>query len=346
MVELLINQGGRLRGNVVDCSPSRCLVTAVRLLVFVFIQAMVATVALAGQPLVLALAKTPLSLPFYVAEHEGYFVAEGVTVETKEVIGGVRAMQLLLDGQADLSTASETVVMFTAFKRDDFAVIASFVRSTDDVKVISLGESISKPEQLEGKRIGTVLGSAAEYYLNTLVLLSGKDPRSMSVMDVQPEAMAAALQQQKVDAVAIWQPYAYRIEHDVSGAKTLPDSNFFLLRFNLIIPRRIAGVRDNDLEKLLRALDHAQRFIAAEPAKAQAILRARLQLDQPYVDWLWTRYRYQLTLDQGLLRSLEGEARWARDEGHVSDNRPPNFQTFIYARPLRSVRPSAVGIAD
>ncbi len=301
----------------------------------------------AAEPLILALSKTPLSLPFYVAETEGYFVAEGVLIKVNDVVGGHRTMQQLLDGQADLATSSEAVVMFNSFKRNDFAVIASFVTSRDDVKVITLnGSGITKPEHLANKRIGTIVGAASHYYLDTLALLNGADPKTIKAISLQPEAMATALKQREVDAIAVWQPQAYLAEHNVEGARALDDGGFYTLSFNLVIPRKHAGTRDDDLVKLLRALDRAQRFIANEPQKAKAILRSRLQLDQPYIDWLWPRYRYQLTLDQSLLKTLESEARWARTEGHVQAKELPNYLNFIYARPLRRVLPSAVGIVQ
>ncbi len=303
--------------------------------------------AMAAEPWVLALSRTPLSLPFFVAESEGYFAAEGVALKINEVIGGHRTMQLLLDGQADLATSSEAVVMFSSFKRDDFSVIASFVSSTDDVKLIVRGDSgINRPADLAGKRVGTVMGAASQYYLDTLVLLSGADPKSIKTIGLQPETMAAALRQGEVDAVAIWQPTAYRLEREIDGARVLPDGSFYTLRFNLIVARRHVGVRDDELVKLLRALERAQQLITSEPARAQAILRSRLQLDQAYIDWLWPRYRYQLTLDQALLTTLESEARWARDEGLVLASRSPNYLGFIHSRPLRSIRPAAVTIAE
>lgn len=302
---------------------------------------------MAGEPLVLALSRTPLSLPFYIAENEGYFLSEGVDIQINEVIGGHRTMQLLLEGQADLATSSEAVVMFNSFNRNDFAIICSFVSSANDVKIITRGDSgISRPRHLVGKRVGTILGAAAHYYLNTLVLLDGADPQAMQVIGLQPETMAAFLREREVDAIAVWQPAAYRAEREVEGALALPDGGFYTLRFNLVIPRRHAGARDEDLIRLLRALDRAEHFIATEPVKAQALLRTRLQLDQTYIDWLWSRNRYELTLDQALLTTLESEARWARTEGHVVANRSPNYLAFIHSRPLRSVRPAAVGIAE
>jgi NitT/TauT family transport system substrate-binding protein len=297
--------------------------------------------------LVLALAKSPLSLPFYIAQSEGYFASEGLQLQVIEVEGGHRAMQLLRDGQAQVATASETVVMFNSFKGQDFSLLACFAFSKDDVKLIaSKGSGVTRVEQLAGKRVATIQGAASHYYLDTLALLHGVDPASIQLSNLQPEAMQEALRQKQVDAIAVWQPYAYRAEHEVPDSRVLDDRGFHTLRFNIIIPRKLVQAADAPWDKLLRALLRAQSYIVGEPAKARAVLAERLHLDAAYIDWLWPRYHYQLTLDQSLITSLESEARWARSQGHVQAKSSPNYLAFIHSLPLRRVLPSAVGLTE
>lgn len=301
----------------------------------------------AGEALILAVSRSPLSLPFYVADQEGFFAAEGVTVKFDEVIGGHRSMQQVLEGKADLGTCSEAVIMFNSFTRDDFAILASFVTSKDDVKVVVRADSgIARPGQLAQKRIGTIIGSASHYYLDTLLVLNGVDPKGVKLISMQPEAMAGALNAKAVDAVAAWQPFPYRIEREVDGARSLMDGGFYTLSFNLVAARNLLGRRDDDLVRVLRALARAQGLIAKAPQRAQAILRNKLQLDQAYIDWQWPRYHYRLSLDQALLTTLESEARWSRGEGYVVAKRSPNFLGFMYSGPLKRVDPAAVGLIE
>lgn len=301
--------------------------------------------ASSAEPLRVSVSKTPLSLPLYVADSLGYFTAEGLALTINEVVGGHRAMQQLLEGTADLATLSEAVVMFNSFKHADFAIIASFVTSNDDVKIVTrAGLAIDRPQQLAGKKVATVTGSSSHYYLETLLVLSGVDPGTVHVRNMQPEAMAAALKNGDVDAIVIWEPFSFNAIKAVTGTKILSKSNAYRLTFNLIIHKKLLGVRDDDLVKILRALDRAEQFIMSNPLQAKTILLERLKLDQSFIDWIWPSYNYRLTLDQSLLTTLEGEARWARQEGLVAGEKSPNYLNFIYTKPLSAVRSTAVSI--
>ena len=52
--------------------------------------------------------------------------------------------------------------------------------------------------------------------------------------------------------------------------------------------------------------------------------------------------RRGLVLDQGLLNSLEDEARWALAKKDAPQAAQPDMLGFIEAGPLKSVRPDAV----
>jgi ABC-type nitrate/sulfonate/bicarbonate transport system substrate-binding protein len=303
--------------------------------------------AFAAEPLRLAVSATPLCLPIFVADKLNYFADEGLNLQLQDMVGGHRAMQALLDGHADLATASETVLVFNSFKSRQFAVLGSFVSSNKDSKIIvRAGAGIAQWQDMPGKRIGTVLGAASHYFLDTSLLAAGLDPRAMKVQQAQPETMAEQLKRGELDALSIWEPFPFKILQTVPGSRVLPSSISYRLSFNLVADQALIGARDDELARLLRALDRAERFIANKPAEAQALLRERLKLDQGFIDWIWPSYQYRLSLDQALLASLEAQARWAQREGHVAGERPPNYLALIYSKPLRQVAPAAVSLIE
>ncbi len=299
----------------------------------------------AGEPLRVAVSQSPLSLPFYVAEHQGYFSQEGLQLSIHNVIGGHRTMQQLLEGGADLATSSESVVMFNSFQRTDFRVLASFVSSDDDSKIVTRANSgINTPAGLVGKRIGTVMGGSSHYYVEMLLLMNGVDPKRVTLRNLQPEAMAEALRRGDVDAIAVWEPFAYKTLKSVPGARLLAGKGWYRMYFNLVVHQKHLGTRDGEIGKLLRALERAEKFINTQPQKAKGILLERLKLDNAFIDWMWPRYTYRLALDQALITTLEGEARWARQGGLVKGEKSPNYLDVIYSAPLETLNGKSVSI--
>ncbi len=297
-------------------------------------------------PLTLAIARTPLSLPLYVAQAEGYFAAVGLAPKIIDCVGGHRCLQLVLDGAADVATASDSPVMFRSFERDDYVVFGTFATTSDDVKlVVRRSAGITEPGQLRGKKVGVVRGSSSQFFLDSYLLWHGIDPGSVDQIALQPDEMAAAMRSGRVAAVAAWEPFAFDAIAAFRGdAAVLPHSGVYTSSFNLVAHRRLAGARDADLTKLLRAVARAEAFIQSHPIESQAILRARLGVDQRFIDWVWPGLRFQLTLDQSLLKTLESEARWAIREGHVTGKTVPGYQRYLHAPPLREVDAIAVGL--
>lgn len=306
----------------------------------------IATPARAEGLLTLAVSKSPLSLPLYVADAEGLFAAEGLQVKLLDCVGGQRCQKLMFDGQADVATVGNTSIMFTSFVRSDFVLIGSIASTTEDLKLISRADrGATSPRALAGRKVGVVAGTASQYFLDSFLLLHGVDPRSVEPVPMQPEAMQSALQTGQVDGVAVWEPYGYRIMGAMKSAvQVLPSVGAYNVTFNLIAHRRLAGTRDADLTRLLSAVARAEQLIREQPDRAKAVLRKRLATDEEFVRWVWPQQVFRLSLDQSLLKTLESEARWALRERHVTARTAPNYLPFLYRAPLMAVDPSAVGI--
>lgn len=304
--------------------------------------------ALAQRALTVAVASSPLSLPLYVADSEGYFADEGLKLNWVECTGGFRCMQLMFGGQADLATASDVPVMFNSFERSDYAVIGTFATVSDELKVVARRSAgITSAQQLAGKRIGAVLRSSSHYFLDAFLLINGIDPTSVTLVALRPEEMVDSLTTGKVDAVSAWEPIGYQAKARLADdAVVLPNAAVYNETFNLIASRRVFGTHDAELVKVLRAVERATRFIRTQPAQAQAILRNRLKVDQGLVDWVWPGLQFRLSLDQALLRTLEAEARWAMRGGQVDARKAPKFRSFVHTAPLRAANEAAVSLTE
>ena len=299
-----------------------------------------------AEQLVVAVARLPLSLPFYVAEEQGYFLAQGLTVRIEDCTVGRVCLKRLLDGEVSIATAADTPIVLSSFSSQAFFILASLSSSPNDTKLVARKSAgIAVPRDLIGKRIGTIAGTSAQYFLDAFLLFNGIDRREVTIVSITPAGARAAMEKREVDALAAFEPAAYMTATALGAdGKVLPSARINRTTFNLLIDRRIAGARDAELGKMLLALAQAANFIRVQPLQAQAVLRKRLQLDQNFVDWIWKDYEYQLTLDQSLITVLESQARWAAREGYASGLAVPNYLKYLYPAPLARVLPAAVTV--
>jgi len=298
-----------------------------------------------GTELAIGVTPSASSLPIDVAFAQNYFAAEGVSLRPVECGAGPRCMQKLFDHTVQLTAVSELPVVFNSFERADYAIVATLVTSTRNIGLLGRKSAgVTGPQQLLGKRIGVIIGSSSHYFLDAYLLFHGIDPKQVQVVALQSENMGAAIEGKQVDALAGYSrhtgPAAKALGAD---AVALENPRIYTDSYNLIVDRRTLLEREDDIVRILRALQRAQRFIAEQPQRAKEIMSARTGLDPAFVDSIFPGFNFRLTLDQSLVSTMEGEARWALREGHVPAHRQmPNYLDYVDAAPLLKAVPKAL----
>jgi len=294
----------------------------------------------------IAVSSTPLSAPFFIAEANGYFGQQGLDVNIMDTIGGHRCLVKVLDGEAEMGTSSDYPVMKQSFERNDFVIAATFVSSENDVKLIGSKQfGVNKPADLRNKKVGTAMGSSSHYFLDRFLLFNNMSLSDVNVVHVNPEDQPAALKNGDVDALSVWEPYAYIAKNNLQeDAVIFPAGEYYRETFNLVMKKEFFSSNASTVKKMLKALDMAIEFIRQEPDKAQQILVTRLKLDNAFIDWIWKDYEFALTLDQSLLVTLENEARWALDNGVVNRSGGINFLDYVDVSILSEIDNAKISI--
>ena len=288
-----------------------------------------------------------MSLPIHVAHAQGFFQRQGLDVRIRDCPSGRACFELLAEGAADVATAAEVVVTLQSFQREDLAIIATLSASSHQIKLIGRrGAGIAQPAQLRGKRVGTVVGTSAQYFLDTWLLFHEIDPSKATIVPLAPEQTAGALRRHDVDAVAVWEPFASAALTALGDdGLALPNPRVYTQHFNLVTLRPAVTSRRADLVKMLRALMEAQRFIAEQPVKARDILGERLGLAPALAEAQLKEHDYRIRLDQTLVATMSSQARWALREGHVPrTGKRGDALGVIEPALLREVAPAAATV--
>lgn len=296
-------------------------------------------------PLLIAVSKTPLSTPFYVAKAIGAFDKTCVSVKFDEVVGGQRAFAKVMNGDVDFGTSSDSVIAFQSLANKAFVTHAMFVQSDNDVKLISRASAkINSTMDLKGKEIGVTHGTASEYFLSTLLALEGLSTEDVELYHYKPEQLVNGFINKEIDAFLPWEPFGFQSTQLLNGQiKIHKTKGLNTLSFNLI-----SVTADNLLvEKakcVIEGLSLAMDYIASHPKESKQIVMDELKLTAEFIDWVWSDYIFKLGLNQSLMLSVESQAIWAVATQMTQFNEVPNIEHFIDSRAMLQVMPNAVNI--
>ena len=298
-------------------------------------------------PLTLAVSSGPVSLPIYVAESRGFFKDEGLDLRLRECASGRECYQWLADGAVDVATAAELLVATGSVAHRDLSIFATISASSYQIKLVARRSAqIAEASQIRGKRVGTVLGSSAQYFLDNWLLFNDIDPTSITLVGLAPDKLVKALESRDVDAIAIWEPVAASAAQLLAGdAVTFVSPRVYTQHFNLVSSQATLAQRDADIARLLRALQRAQRAIQSRPDAARALLAERLHLAPALAATVMENQDYRVRLDQSLVTTMQSEARWAaRSNG--GGRAGVDLLRTIDPGPLHRLDPTAVGLVQ
>jgi ABC-type nitrate/sulfonate/bicarbonate transport system substrate-binding protein len=285
----------------------------------------------------------------WIAEQQGYFRQEGLEVAIQEFQVGRLALQALLHGAPlDIVTVAPTPLVFQSFSRDDFRIIATFVESQDNHKVIANTESaVATVTDLRGKKIGCPHGTSAHFFLELLLVEHGLAPSQVDVVDMAHIDLHTALAARQVDAIAVWEPHATRVKeflHDRAIQLSRPGT--YRTTFNFVAKQESLHRRRHAVTRFLTAIERANRFIRDRRQEAHTIIADRLQMDKAAVAQILDQFSYKLMLDQVLLHDLENQARWAIKSRLTDYTVVPNYLHFVAVDALQHINPKAVTLVQ
>lgn len=283
---------------------------------------------------------------FYVANHEGMFSKRGIDVTLEPFILGKQALQAVMQNKADLAVAAETPFMFSVMKGEKIATVAALFGSRRSIAVVARKDrGINSAEDLRGKTIGTMFGTNAQFFIDTVLLAHAVEKSAVTILDIKPDAMVETLKNGDVDAVTVWNPDLAKLQQ-LFGDRvvTLYDEGIFVYRFLLIGKQEYIDKHPKEIQKILLALDDANKFIHRNPNPSQLLVGNALGMDSMYLHKTFDPNDFGLALDQTLLLALSDQTRWAIKQGLIAREPIPNYLNYIRQEALETVMPNAIKI--
>jgi NitT/TauT family transport system substrate-binding protein len=248
--------------------------------------------------------------PFYVAEQQGYFKDQGLTLGSRPRLGtGAKVATALVAGSLDIGGGVITDAFDLAKVDSQVKVIGSLVngyyvdvmvsKSFEQATGLTASSSLAdKVKGLRGKKIGiTGPGSGTEALMIYLFRQQGLDvKRDTTLVNLGSDntSALAALRAGRVDALSFFSPVGQAAESqgigdilispirgDIPAMQDQLHGVFYTLQ-------SVINAKPKAVQAFIRAVDQAEAYIHNNPDKALALLEKYLHMSQQIANAVFT----------------------------------------------------------
>ncbi len=297
------------------------------------------------ETLTMAAVPTELNALVYVAEDENFFTHKGLKIILKDYDSGAAAAAGMVNGEADIALAAEFPIVRQIFNKKDIINIGTVAKYENTYIIWRTDSGIDKIQDLKGRKIGVTLTTISEFYLGRTLELNGLNIQQVILVDTKAADCENAIANGKVDAVVTWEPWVNQInQRMVNEIMTRPVQSGQYAYWNLVSTTDWVNDHPVAIERLMKSLAQAEVYVTDHQDEAKSIVGKWMNFDSTYMDTIWPRYQFSLSLDESLIIAMEDEARWMISNNLTDEKTMPNFVNYIYEGALKEIRPLTVNI--
>ncbi|WP_181711276.1 ABC transporter substrate-binding protein [Roseovarius sp. TE539] len=291
-------------------------------------------------------------LPTFIAERDGHFARHHADVEVITSGSGRETLGQLRAGEIDFALMAMTPLVFDALANpardgpDTPVILAnlSHVRPVIHLMLLDAGD-VPLKDALRGRTVGVPRGTNADYVLHVTARIAGLSEGDYTLLDMDPEEMSDALAAGRVDAVSVWDPWAFRLRNRFGDRlREEPDTGNYVSRWLLVTRKEVAETDTGHTRAILHAYRDAVDWIQANPEAALAAHEMRISDLRAIPRSRDVDLLFDVTLDWSMIVSFRQQLAWAIRSMNVSDGEMPSVMDMVAPGPLATVAPGAITI--
>lgn len=143
-------------------------------------------------------------IPEFIALEKGWYAAEGIEIEIRRGHGAVDTFRRVAAGDLDIGRSVLVSVALGRATGAKVKVVQVSMQTSPYGLAYLEGIGISKPKDLEGRKVGIPAGSSVLQFWPAFAKVNGIDPAKVTILNIEAAALPPSLAAQSVDAVDSW----------------------------------------------------------------------------------------------------------------------------------------------
>lgn len=272
--------------------------------------AALAFIAFQAQAVNVTVAYQTSAEPAKVAQADNTFAKEsGATVDWRKFDSGASIVRALASGDVQIGNLGSSPLAVAASQQVPIEVFL-LASKLGNSEALVVKKTISKPEDLIGKRIAVPFISTTHYSLLAALKHWGIKPGQVEIVNLQPPAIIAAWQRGDIDGAYVWAPAVNALEKD---GKVLTDSE------------QVGQWGAPTLDVWVVRKDFAEKH----PEVVKAFAKSAIDAQQPYIanPDAWLKQPENISKLARLSGVPEGDVPGAGEGEYLSDAAAANGRT-------------------
>jgi ABC-type nitrate/sulfonate/bicarbonate transport system substrate-binding protein len=307
--------------------------------------------AAAQTKIAIGTAKDPnLAAQLVIARDKGFFKEAGLDATISDFPSGGDMMAAFVGGSVQVATAGATPVITLGARPFPIAIVAQ-VSDISGAQQLLVHEGVNSLEQLYGKKVGVLKGTASEALFNSIEKSYGLDPSKFEIVNLGPTEMMQTFARNQVDAVALWEPHSTRAREAGKGKTLVSGTTSFIPGKEG--PRRVYGdhavlftsqdfaqKNPDTVKKVITAIDKANGYLKSNRKEAVGILANAFQLTSEQMDHIVDVNDYTLLIDEQMIADMNKLSSFLAALNKI----PPgvDVRSWMSTAALKSVAPDMV----
>ena len=133
--------------------------------------------------------------------------ATGRSIEWRRFSSGSEVITAMASGDVDVAVAGSSPIATALSQGLDLRLVWILdAIDTAESLVVRTETGVTSVEGLVGKKVGVPLASTTHYHLLFALERAGVDTKEVTILNLQPDAIAASWKQKQIDAAFVWSP--------------------------------------------------------------------------------------------------------------------------------------------